>query len=456
MSNDTAILVVEDDANLRALLDEELQQQGYHTSLTAGVNEALEQLQKKPYALVVSDLKLPDHNGMQLLQSVRENPNLQSVGFIVITGFGSIEQAVAALKAGADDFLTKPLDLEHFAVSVERVLANYQLRRQLHDYEHLLGHDTESWQGMIGRSAPMQTLRRKIEQVAKSDGTVLITGESGTGKERVAEAIHTCSHRHAQPFIAINCAGIPADLLESELFGHVKGAFSGAQSQRLGLVASANGGTLFLDEIAEMPLAMQAKLLRFLESGEIRPVGADVDQQVNVRVVAATHRRLEQAIQAGEFREDLMYRLDALQIHVPPLRDRGEDILQLAAYFIALSAKHIGVTPPRLASSAVNTIQQHAWPGNVRELANAMEYAVTFCQGKELTAEDLPHRVRHVSSSAEPTLTTLAEVEDRHIRRVLKAVDGNRSRAAEILGIGRKTLYRKIGLAPEQDQPPGA
>lgn len=456
MNDKPAILVVEDDNNLRALLDEELQRQGYRTTLSANVTAALAAMEKKLFAMVISDLKLPDQTGMQLLEYVRTNPALASIGFIVITGFGSIEQAVAALKAGADDFLTKPLDLDHFAVSVERVLANSQLRQKLHDYESLIGNDAESWQGMLGRSAPMQTLRRQIEQVAKSEGTVLITGESGTGKERVAQAIHACSPRHAQPFVAINCAGIPADLLESELFGHVKGAFSGAHSQRPGLVASADGGTLFLDEIAEMPLLMQAKLLRFLESGEIRPVGADADQRVNVRVLAATHRGLEAAIKANTFREDLMYRLDALKIQVPPLRDRGEDILQLAAYFIAVSSRQLGSHTPRLAACAVSAIQQHPWPGNVRELANAMEYAVTFCQREQIKAEDLPDRVRNKTTAEETTLATLAEVEDRHIRRILEAVDGNRSRAAEILGIGRKTLYRKIGLAPEKDQPPEA
>lgn len=449
MNKTPVILVVEDDDNLRALLDEELQRQGYQTILSASVKAALAEIEKTPLALIISDLKLPDQTGMQLLETVRANPSLPSIGFIVITGFGSIEQAVAALKAGADDFLTKPLDLDHFAVSVERVLTHSQLRRKLHDYENLIGNDADSWQGMLGRSEPMQSLRRQIKQVAKSQGTVLITGESGTGKERVAQAIHACSHRHAQPFVAINCAGIPADLLESELFGHIKGAFSGAHSQRSGLVASANGGTLFLDEIAEMPILMQAKLLRFLESGEIRPVGADADQKVNVRVLAATHQGLEEAIKANAFREDLMYRLDALKIQVPPLRDRGEDILQLAAYFIAISARQLGRHPPRLAACAASTIQRHPWPGNVRELANAMEYAVTFCQSEQIRADDLPDRVRSQTTKEEPTLTTLAEVEYRHIRRVLEAVDGNRSRAAEILGIGRKTLYRKLGLTPD-------
>ncbi len=452
----TTILVVEDDASLRALLQEELERLGHRVVTADGETQARAALEQFAPVVVVSDLRLPDGDGMQLLEHVRQRPNGRETGFIVITGFGSIEQAVEALKKAADDFLTKPLDLDHLAVSVERALEHIRLRRRLRGFEAL--HGRESFHGMLGQSPVMQQLYRSIERIAATDGPVLIQGESGTGKELVAGALHAESPRADRPFVAVNCAGVPADLLESEFFGHVRGAFTGAETARSGLLQAADTGTLFLDEIGDMPLALQAKLLRVLEDGSLRPVGADTERQVSVRLVAATNRDLEQCVADGTFREDLFYRIDTFTISVPPLRHRGEDIPRLAVGFLATAAARQNRQPPTLSPEASMALAAHDWPGNVRELANAMERALTFASGDGIEVADLPRRISQGAGAEalsgphdEPALATLADVEARHIRRVLDAVGGNRRQAAEILGIGRRTLYRK--LDPDDDKP---
>ncbi|RZU98764.1 sigma-54-dependent transcriptional regulator [Spiribacter vilamensis] len=443
------ILVVEDDRSLRALLRDELEGLGHTVVTAAGEAEARAALHEHRPALVVSDLRLPDGDGIQLLEHVRHAGGGREIGFIVITGFGTIEQAVDALKKDADDFLTKPLDLDHLGLSVGRVLENIRLRRRLSGYEAL--HGREGFHGMVGQSAPMQQLYRSIERIAVTESPVLIHGESGTGKELVAAAVHAESNRAGKPFIAVNCAGVPADLLESEFFGHVRGAFTGADSTRRGLLQAADTGTLFLDEIGEMPLPLQAKLLRVLEDGSLRPVGADTEFKVDVRIVAATNRDLEQRVADGAFREDLFYRIDTFTVTVPPLRQRGEDIDRLAVGFLAAAARRQGREPPALSPEAHAELAAHDWPGNVRELANAMERALAFAGDQQIDATDLPARVGRTPGAATPTrgeddrsLATLADVEASHIRHVLDAVGGNRRRAADILGIGRRTLYRKL------------
>ncbi|WP_041381752.1 sigma-54-dependent transcriptional regulator [Spiribacter curvatus] len=446
----TAItLVVEDDRSLRGLLRDELERLGHRIVTAQGETEARAALDEHQPALVVSDLRLPDGDGIQLLEHVRGATGGREIGFIVITGFGTIEQAVDALEKDADDFLTKPLDLDHLGLSVGRVLENIQLRRRLSGYEAL--HGRESFHGMVGQSAPMQQLYRSIERIATTDSPVLIHGESGTGKELVAAAVHAESARAGKPFIAVNCAGVPAELLESEFFGHVRGAFTGADSARRGLLQAADTGTLFLDEIGEMPMPLQAKLLRVLEDGSLRPVGADTEFQVDVRIVAATNRDLTQRVADGDFREDLFYRIDTFTVTVPPLRQRGTDIDRLAVGFLTAAARRQGREPPALTPEARAELAAHDWPGNVRELANAMERALAFANGQQIEAVDLPGRIGRAPDA--PTLTrgheersfaTLAEVEASHIRQVLDAVGGNRSRAADILGIGRRTLYRKL------------
>ncbi|PWG61292.1 sigma-54-dependent transcriptional regulator [Spiribacter halobius] len=446
------ILVVEDDDSLRGLLVEELREAGYTVTAVGTAPAAREVLDSDPVELVVSDLRLPGSDGMALLRATREGSGGDAVGFIVITAFGTISQAVEALKAGADDFLTKPLDLEHLLLGVGRVLEHRRLRRRVSEFEALLGGD--DFHGLIGRSRPMQALFTGIRRIGAGEGPVLVTGESGTGKELVARAVHAESPRQAGPFIAVNCAGVPAELLESEFFGHVQGAFTGAHRARAGLFQAADGGTLFLDEIAEMPAALQAKLLRVLEDSRVRPVGADREQAVDLRIVAATHQDLEAAVERGDFRADLFYRLETFRLPVPPLRERGDDVDLLAARLVSRFAQRLGRATPRLAPETLACLRRYAFPGNVRELANAIERAVTFADGDSVQPADLPERVRRPGTS-EPSalpdgltpaseLPPLAEVERRYIQQVMEAVDGNKRRAADILGIGRRTLYRKL------------
>ncbi|MFP4278471.1 MAG: sigma-54-dependent transcriptional regulator [Halochromatium sp.] len=481
-----AILVVEDDSGYRQLLIEELEDAGYALAGVGDAAAARAALAAQTVALVLSDLRLPGEDGLAVLQATRTlTPR---PGFIMLTGFGTIDQAVAALKAGADDFLTKPVDLEHLRLAVARVLENRQLQAEVAQYRQVFAGG--EFHGMRGKSPAMRALYDLIRRVAQSDSSVLITGESGTGKELVARALHAESPRAAAPFVALNCAGIPEALLESELLGHAAGAFSGARGARQGLFVAANGGTLFLDEIAEMPPAMQTKLLRLLQDGQVRPVGANAEISTDVRIVAATHRDISARIAAGQFREDLFYRLETFRIQVPPLRARGEDIAALVQHF--LTAQTVARERParRFAPEAWRALLHYSYPGNVRELASLVERAVTLAPEAVIGLEDLPERVRAESSAAvhggpggdpgggagmgagggvgtdaggdmggspqapatasvpapraDEDWRTLAEVEASYIRSVLDWTQGNKQRAAKILGIGRKTLYRKL------------
>ena len=446
------VLIVEDDEAMARLLAEELGDAGYATDAVRDVEAAWNRILERPPLLVISDLRLPGADAMALLQRIQLLP--LRPGFIVITAFGSVEQAVAALKQGADDFLTKPLDLEHLRLCVQRVLETQGLRQQLERYRQLLGQD--HFHGMIGRSAAMRELLANVQRVARAGGPVLLNGESGVGKELVARAIHAESERRDGPFVPINCAAIPRDLLESELFGHEAGAFTGAQRARQGLLREADEGTLLLDEIGDMPMDMQAKLLRVLEGGSVRPVGAEQERAVNVRVVAATHRELEHQVRDGEFRADLFYRLETFALRVPPLRERDDDRELLAAHFLRRYSEALGQPCHGFSAQALAALQSYPFPGNVRELANAVERAVTFCRGSEILLEDLPERIRACARSpvagqgevlldgGEP-LPDLQALQRRYIEHVLDRVGGNKRRAAEILGIGRRTLYRYLG-----------
>jgi len=449
------VLLVEDDDSLRQLLVEELEDRGLQVRALASAEEAVGSLESWEPALVVSDLRLPGADGMALLRRVK---SMQAApAFLVITAFGSIQQAVAALKEGADEFLTKPLDLEHFALAVGRALETRRLRDEVRRFQQLLSDDR--FHGMLGRSRVMRGLFDQIRQLARAEGPVLVIGESGTGKELVARAVHAQSERAKGPFLAINCAGLPAELLESEFFGHVTGAFTGANRAHKGLFQQADGGTLFLDEIGEMPLPLQAKLLRVLQEGTIRPVGAERELSVDVRIIAASNRPLETEAGREAFREDLFFRLETFILQVPPLRDREEDLELLAAGFVAHFAARGGRPVRGIAPAALAQLRRYPFPGNVRELQNAIERAVTFCHGRSIELEHLPSRIadyrddRARSAGTEllaqlsdgPLLPTLEELELRYIEHVLKLVDGNKRRAAALLGIGRRTLYRRLG-----------
>ncbi|HSP01448.1 MAG TPA: sigma-54 dependent transcriptional regulator, partial [Thioalkalivibrio sp.] len=373
-------------------------------------------------------------------------------GFIIITAFGTIPQAVQALRQGADDFLTKPVDLDHLVLSVSRVLRTRALQAEVARYRSLLKAD--DFHGLIGASPPMLALFESIRRIARAPGPVLVTGESGTGKELVARALHAESERAEGPFVALNCAGIPSELLESELFGHAAGAFSGATSARKGLFAEAHGGSLLLDEIGEMPATMQAKLLRLLQDGRVRPVGSNKEQTADVRILAATNRDLEPMIRDGSFREDLYYRLETFQLSVPPLRERGEDVERLALAFLKRSAAAMGRDIRGITHEALGVLRRYDYPGNVRELASILERAVAFSRDEEIGGTDLPERMLAGPSTARAadalwgdadSLPTLAQVEDRYIRHVLDRLEGNKQQAARVLGIGRRTLYRRLG-----------
>ncbi len=430
--------VIEDDPALQELLVEELEAEGYKVMAWGSVEAFKKSV--TPLDLVISDIRLPGLSGLSLLESLKNEDN--SPALLLITAFGTVDQAVDALKQGADDFLTKPLDVEHLLLSVKRILEHRSLQRELKRYRQ----QQKGPGGLVGQSPSMRKLYDQIERIAPADGSVLITGESGTGKELVAKALHQLSDRAEQSFQAVNCAGIPADLMESEFFGHAAGAFTGAQKKRQGLLKQADGGTLLLDEIGEMPMALQAKLLRVLQEGTIRAVGSDEEETVNVRILAATHQDLEQQVEDGRFRQDLFYRLETFSLRVPPLRERGEDIERLANYFLQQLQKNSDKTVRSISPAALEQLYSYRFPGNVRELQNAIERAFTFSRDDKIAVEDLPQRI--LDSEHEPDVEygtewpTLDEYQNQYIRKVLAHAEGNKSKAAEILGVTRRTLYR--------------
>ncbi len=465
--SDVRVLVVEDDASLAALLCEELDLEGYQVRVEYNCADGIAAAQQWAPDLIISDLRLPDRHGMELLHFVQSQPRVPL--FLLVTAFGTVDQAVEALKAGADEFLTKPLSMDHLLLMVRRLLEQRALREEVTAYR--ASQPQGSFHGLIGGSEPMSQLFTQIRQVAQGDMPVLVLGESGVGKELVARAIHKESPRSEQPFVAINCAGIPAELMESEFFGHSKGAFTGADRARSGLFGQADGGTLLLDEIAEMPLQLQAKLLRALQEGAIKAVGSDTEQTVDVRIIAATHQNLQERVEQGEFREDLYYRLETLALEVPPLRERGDDIERLAMHFMEQSAVRNGKTGLRFDDTTLECLRSYAFPGNIRELANSIERAVTFCNGERIMPEHLPPRLRDAVGRPSPfqhqggdgldgilgiagsdleQLPSLETLQQRYVEYVLAQVEGNKRRAARILGVNRRTLYR--WLAPEEEE----
>jgi DNA-binding NtrC family response regulator len=450
------ILVVEDDEGLGEILYEEIGDAGYAGRRAATAEEALEVIAAWTPEIVVSDLRLPGADGLALLRETRRRFPEHAPDFLIITGFGSVSTAVESLKAGAEDFLTKPIDLEHFRLSLRRILEKRALREQIERFRAATAADA-TFHGIHGRSPAMESMFAQIRQLARADGPVLISGESGTGKELVARAIHLESKTADHPFIAVNCAGIPEQLLESEFFGHAAGAFTGAGKARQGIFAEAEGGTLFLDEISEMPPQLQAKLLRMLQDGKIRPVGSNREVQVKVRILAATNRDIEERVREGDFREDLFYRLETFPLRVPPLREREDDIALLTAAFVVKYASAADKRVDGVSEAARAQLERYPFPGNVRELQNAIERAVAFCPGGEIRPEHLPPRILRKPGAATrgdavaeaigidgDSLPSLEEVERRYIRHVVEKVGGNKRLAASILGIARRTLYRRL------------
>jgi DNA-binding NtrC family response regulator len=441
------ILVVEDDDAMRDLLTEELTDAGYVVRSSPGGQIGLEMVRAEPVDLIITDLRMPDLDGFDLIRDVMALPEPPHV--VMITAFGSIETAIRAVKLGAYDYITKPFEIEELLLVAGKALGERGLRRQVARLQREV-EETYGFTNIVARSEAMREVLALVRRIASSTASVLITGESGTGKELVARAIHYNSPRTRGPFVAVNLAAVPETLIESELFGHKKGAFTDARVDRPGLFVEADGGTIFLDEIGELALPLQAKLLRVLQEHEIRPLGATKTQRVDVRVVAATNRHLEHMLTEGTFREDLYYRLNVIQLDLPPLRGRPEDVLPLVDHFLAqFGAKD---TPPRafrLSPEAQQLLLAYSWPGNVRELHNVLERGVALCRGDLIGADDLPSHVREKKpadflAAAVARRMTLADLEREYIERVLDDEGGNKTRAAQRLGLDRKTLYRKL------------
>jgi two-component system response regulator HydG len=433
------ILVVDDAPDILEVLQRNLSSQGFQVLTAPGVPEAITLLQATPVDLVITDLKMPGVSGLDLVRHVREN--LRETEVMMITGYASIEGAVQAVKIGAEEYLSKPFTEEELYTAVRRTLDKLRIRRA---GRARLPQTLPSSQGLIGESEAMRRVLGMITKAASTSATVLITGESGTGKELVARAIHYTSRRASAPFVPVSCAGIPEGLLESELFGHMKGAFTGAGETRSGFFQTADGGTIFLDEIGETSLGMQVKLLRVLQEKEITMVGSTRPQKVNVRILAATNKDLLAMVQRGIFREDLFYRLNVIAVEIPPLRERGDDILLLTQHFATKFAKEQGKAVPQFSDNALAVLKYYNWPGNVRELENVIQRLVVMTEGDIIDVPDLPSLMRFTVLRERGLHRPLAEVEAEHIQNVLASVDGNRSRASEILGIDRKTLREKL------------
>jgi len=433
------ILVVDDSPDTLELLQRHLESKGYRVLTAPGAVEAIKILETVPADLVITDLKMPDVDGLTLVRHIHEN--YKNTEVIMITGYPSIEGAVEAVKTGAEEFLAKPFTDEELFSAVQRVFEKLRISKAA---EKPLKPSPRSRHGLIGESEAMQKVVSSIEKAASSSATILITGESGTGKELVARAIHYRSSRASSPFVPINCGGIPESLLESELFGYVKGAFTGAVETRAGFFQTAEGGTIFLDEISETSLTMQVKLLRVLQDKEIFLVGARHPQKADIRIIAATNKDLLALVKKDEFREDLYYRLNVITIDIPPLREREEDILLLFKHFSTKFAKEFGKKLPSFSDKALQVLRSYDWPGNVRELENIIQRLIIMTEGDSIGIPDLPSLMRFSALQAISPNRTLAEVEAEHIRIVLANVGGNKTQAAKILGITRKTLRDKL------------
>jgi DNA-binding NtrC family response regulator len=430
------ILIVDDDASQRSLLDSFLRAQGFETVPVSSGEEALQVLRAQEFSMMISDVRMPGMSGLETLRNARKEHAVLPV--LLVTAYADVREAVGAMRDGALNYLSKPIDLDELLASVRQATGLSKAAPM--QFEE----NKELPTNVVARSPLMVALFRDASLVACSDSRVLITGESGVGKEVLADVIHAWSRRVGGPIVKVNCAAIPEALLESELFGHEKGAFTGAVAQRIGRFEEANGGTIFLDEIAEMSPQLQSKLLRVTQDGRFQRVGSNKEIQTNARILAATNRNLEEEVKKGRFREDLFYRLDVMELNIPPLRERPEDILALASHFIA----ELTQGRARLASSVPAILEQYSWPGNVRELRNAMERAALLSRGGLVLPEHLPARVRSAEPAAAPqersSVEPLEEIERQAIMTALRKHDFNRTETAKALGISRRALIYKL------------
>lgn len=439
MQKQLIILAVDDEPNMRRLLEISLRQAGYKAVLAANGAEALVQIKSQHIDLVISDLHMPSMDGLALLKAIRQDSD--TLPFIMVTALGEIKTAVEAMKLGASDYILRPFDLETLEIAIAKSLSAKRL-----NVENTFLKSNNIATGLIGESASMLALKQLIQQVAPEKATVLITGETGTGKELVAKAIHAASLRKNHLFVALNCAAIPAEILESELFGHEKGAFTGALKERVGKFELADGGTLFLDEISEMPIHLQAKLLRVLQEGVVEKIGSNKSIQLDIRIIAATNRDPMQAVKEGKLREDLYYRLNVFQLNTPPLRERLNDIKQLTHYFLAKSGSQIS-------DDALLKLQAYAWPGNVRELENVLERAAILAAKQTILLQHLPADIAAMQTQAQdisgvdrpfsiPQKT--AQIEKKLIGEALAACNDNKAKAAKLLEISERSLWYKL------------
>ena len=451
MSNNARILFVDDEESQRKAISGFIQKKGYYVKTCADGEAALESIRNETWDMILSDLKMPGVSGIELLRQAKQI--VPDIVFILFTAYGTVEGAVEAMKLGAFDFITKPVDLDVLEIMINKGLENRRLiseNRRLRDLVESSGRA----EGIISESPQMEEVINLVARTAPSAATVLITGESGTGKERIARAIHYGSDRSEKPMITVNCAAIPETLLEAELFGHEKGAFTGAHIARKGKIELAHGGTLFIDEIGDMPLALQPKLLRFLQEGTIEKLGSAETKKLDIRVIAATHRNLREMVAKDRFREDLFFRLSVINIEIPPLRERKQDILPLAEHFIKIYSEKNSKMVAGLSKAAKDLILKYGYPGNVRELENAVEAAVVLSRNEVLDSDDLPSNFRSgqvTTKSSEQTLPEMLEAYEKSlVTESLKKSGGNKSEAARMLGISEKNIrdrLKKWGLS---------